>query len=147
MVMRLDRIVAPLAVFGLGALAYSSGDRLLAATAVAQQLQQHSVAPSVPGAVHNLSVIAQNWHRYPGLAVADIIFNNANNYEVRHPIIACDFFDPNGNVVATRGTTIFQTFPRASTIKIDGVHFSLRERNAISGSCRVISVKTVDAPN
>jgi hypothetical protein len=146
MLMRLDRIIASLAVLGIGALEYPSGEKLVLATAVAQQ-QQYRITSSVPEAVHNLSVIAQNWHRYPGLAVADITFNNANSYEVRHPIIACDFFDSNGNVIATRGTTIFQTFPRASTIKIDGVHFSLREKNAIPGSCRVISVRTVNAPN
>jgi hypothetical protein len=68
-------------------------------------------APIADDAVRNLSVVTQEWHRYPGLAVADIIFNNANYYEVRHPVIACDFLGPSGNVVASRGTTIFQTFP------------------------------------
>jgi hypothetical protein len=58
---------------------------LLPASALAQEyLRGHRFSPSDAPGVHNLSVVAQDWHRYPGLAVADIIFNNANNYEVRH---------------------------------------------------------------
>ncbi len=137
-------LVALLAVLGLNVPGHSPGDGLIFTTALAQQDRQR-LAPSAP--VHNLSVVAQGWHRYPGLAVADIIFNNENNYEVRHPVVACDFLDANGNVIATRGTTIFQTFPPASTIKTDGVHFSLREKNVAPGSCRVVPVRTVAAPN
>ncbi len=44
------------------------------------------------------------------------------------------------------GSTIFQSFPPGKK-KIDGVEFSLREKNATPGSCRVISVTTVSAPN
>jgi hypothetical protein len=116
---------------------------LFISTAVAQQRS----VPSAPAAVQNLSVVMQNWHRYPGLAVADIIFNNANAFAVRHVIIGCDFLDTKGNVIATRATTIFESLPPASSVKIDGVHFSLREKSATPGSCRVISVRTVPPPN
>jgi hypothetical protein len=129
----------------LAALLAALGAHGLIFTSALAQQQRQRIAPSAP--VLNLSVVAQDWHRYPGLAVADIIFNNENNYGVRHPVVACDFLDANGNVIATRGTTIFQTFPPASTIKIDGVHFSLREKNAIPGTCRVMSVTTLAAPN
>jgi hypothetical protein len=125
---------------------HSPDDGLIVKIAVAQERGRPS-APTPQQTVQNLSVVAQEWHRYPGLAVADIIFNNANNYEVRHPVIACDFVGPNGNVVASRGTTIFQTFPPVSTMRINGVHFSLREKAAVPGSCRVLSVRTVAAPN
>jgi hypothetical protein len=132
-----------LAVLSVNVLA---GEGLLVKTAVAQE-QGRRPAPSAQEAVQNLSVVTQEWHRYPGLAVADIIFNNANYYEVRHPVVACDFLGPSGNVVANRGTTIFQTFPPASSMRINGVHFSLREKAAVPGSCRVLSVRTVAAPN
>jgi hypothetical protein len=145
--LQLCRMATLLAVLSANVLVHSPGDGLIFTTAVAQQ-QGHRAAPSGPEAVHNLSVVTQEWHRYPGLAVADIIFNNANDYEVRHPIIACDFLDPNGKVIATRGSTIFQSFPPASTTRINGVHFSLlRAKNAIPGSCRVLSVKTVATPH
>jgi hypothetical protein len=142
----LSRTAATLAALTVASLVYSPGHKLIVTTAVAQQ-PQHRIAPTGTGAVQNLSVVTQEWHRYPGLAVADIIFNNANYYEVRHPVVACDFLDRNGNVIATRGTSIFQSFPPASSIRIEGVHFSLREKNVTPGSCRVLSVRTVAAPN
>ncbi len=85
-------------------------------------------------------------HRYPGLAVADITFQNANDIRVRNPVVSCEFFDPKGKLLATRGSTVFQSFPPGKK-KIDGVEFSLREKNAVPGSCRVISVSTVGGPN
>ena len=54
--------------------------------------------------------------------------------------------DPQGKVVATRGSTVFQSFPPGKK-KVDGIEFSLREKNAAPGSCRVISVNAGDAPN
>ena len=101
---------------------------------------------SGPAALGNFSVLTQHWRRYPGLAVADIIFNNENGYAVRNVIVTCEFLDRNGNAVATRGSTIFQSFPPASTIKIDNVYFSLREKNAVPGSCRALSASNVTAP-
>jgi hypothetical protein len=135
------RMAAPLAVFGLGMLACSPGEGLLGTTAVAQQVH-HRLSP-----VDKFSVVSQVWHRYPGLAVADITFNNENDYAVRNVVISCDFLGPIGNVIARRGSTIFESFPPASTIKIDGVSFSLREKNATPGSCRVLSVRAVGTPN
>jgi hypothetical protein len=131
----------PAVLLALAVLLYSPGDGLLIATAVAQQGHHR------PPDVDKFSVISQVWHRYPGLAVADITFNNENDYAVRNVVISCDFLGPIGNVIARRGSTIFQSFPPASTIKIDGVSFSLREKNAAPGSCRVLSVRAVGAPN
>ena len=99
-----------------------------------------------PADVGDFSVIRQDWRQYPGLAVANITFNNANGYEVRNAVISCDFVDKDGKVIITRGTTIFQTFPPGSTIKIDDVHFTLREKSATPGSCRVVSVRSLTAP-
>jgi hypothetical protein len=138
----LRRMAARLAVFGLILLVCSPEDGLLGATAVAQQLG-HQRSP----AVDKFSVVTQEWHRYPGLAVADITFNNGNDYVVRHAVVSCDFLGLTGSVIATRGSTIFQSFPPGQK-KIDGVHFSLREKkNVTPGSCRVLSVRTVGAPN
>ena len=134
------------AILVVNVLVCCPGHELFISTAVAQQ-QGHRPVPSAAPAVQNLSVVMQNWHRYPGLAVADVIFNNANAFAVRHVIIGCDFLDTKGNVIATRATTIFESLPPASTVKIDGVHFSLREKGATPGSCRVISVRTVPPPN
>jgi hypothetical protein len=128
------------AILAINVLGCCSGHELFISSAAAQQQPSAS-------AVQNLSVVMQNWHRYQGLAVADIIFNNANAFAVRHVIIGCDFLDPKGNVIATRATTIFESLPPASTVKIDGVHFSLREKSATPGSCRVISVRTASQPN
>jgi hypothetical protein len=138
------RMAAPFAVFAVAVLLYLPGDRLFVATAVAQQQRDH--VPTASSAVDKFLVVSQEWHRYPGLAVADITFNNGNEYAVQHAIISCDFLDPNGNVIATHHTTIFLGFPPGRT-KINGVSFSLREKNATPGSCRVLSVRTEAAPN
>jgi hypothetical protein len=113
--------------------------------------QQPGAKPATPGTaarapVDKFSVVSQNWHRFPGLAVADITFQNANDFRVRDAVISCEFFDDKGKLIATRGSTVFQSFPPGKK-KIDGVEFSLREKNAVPGSCRVISVSTVGGPN
>ena len=103
-------------------------------------------APAGKAPIDKFSVVSQAWHRFPGLAVADITFQNGNNFRVRDAVIACEFFDPKGKLLATRGSTVFQSFPPGRK-KIDGIEFSLREKNAVPGSCRVISVTTVASPN
>jgi hypothetical protein len=99
--------------------------------------------PAPPG---KFSIVTQIWHRYPGLAVADITFENGNDFGVRNAVVSCEFLDPKGKVLATRGSTVFQSFPPGKR-KVDGIEFSLREKNAVPGSCRVISVSTVSGPN
>jgi len=108
--------------------------------------QQPSPAPPGNAPVDKFSVVSQSWHRFPGLAVADITFQNANDFRVRDAVVSCEFFDARGKLVATRGSTVFQSFPPGKK-KIDGIEFSLREKNAVPGSCRVISVTTVGSPN
>ena len=103
-------------------------------------------APAGKAPIDKFSVVSQAWHRFPGLAVADITFQNGNNFRVRDAVIACEFFDAKGKLLATRGSTVFQSFPPGRK-KIDGIEFSLREKNAVPGSCRVISVTTVASPN
>jgi hypothetical protein len=103
-------------------------------------------APAGRAPVDKFSVVTQSWHRYPGLAVADITFQNANDFRVRDAVVSCEFFDAKGKLVATRGSTVFQSFPPGKK-KIDGIEFSLREKNAVPGSCRVLSVSTVSGPN
>jgi hypothetical protein len=121
-------------------------------SALAQQkpAEQSATQQQAPGAgrapVDKFSVLSQSWHRFPGLAVADVTFQNGNDFRVRDPVISCDFFDAKGKVIATRGSTVFQSFPPGKK-KIDGIEFSLREKNAVPGSCRVISVSTVAGPN
>ena len=99
-------------------------------------------APASKAPVEKFSVVTQTWHRYPGLAVADITFQNANEFRVRNPVVSCEFFDAKGKLIAARGSTVFQGFPPGKK-KIDGIEFSLREKNAVPGSCRVISVSAV----
>jgi hypothetical protein len=103
-------------------------------------------APAGKAPIDKFSVVSQSWHRFPGLAVADITFQNANDIRVRDPVITCEFLDAKGKVLATRGSTVFQSFPPGRK-KVDGIEFSLREKNAVPGSCRVISVTTVASPN
>lgn len=121
---------------------------------LAQQKPAEQPAARQPGAkppagkapIDKFSVVSQSWHRFPGLAVADITFQNANDIRVRDPVITCEFFDTKGKLLATRGSTVFQSFPPGKK-KVDGIEFSLREKNAVPGSCRVLSVTTVGAPN
>ncbi len=103
-------------------------------------------APAGKAPIDKFSVVSQTWHRFPGLAVADITFQNGNNFRVRDAVIACEFLDAKGKLLATRGSTVFQSFPPGRK-NIDGIEFSLREKNAVPGSCRVISVTTVASPN
>lgn len=103
-------------------------------------------APAGKAPVDKFSVVSQSWHRFPGLAVADITFQNGNDFRVRDPVISCEFFDAKGKLLATRGSTVFQSFPPGRK-KIDGIEFSLREKNAVPGSCRVLSVSTVSGSN
>lgn|GEM_PF-5427142 len=125
--------------------------------ALAQQKPAEGPAAQQPGAkppaparagkapIDKFSVVSQSWHRFPGLAVADITFQNANDIRVRDPVISCEFFDAKGKLLATRGSTVFQSFPPGKK-KVDGIEFSLREKNAVPGSCRVLSVTTVGGP-
>ena len=105
-------------------------------------------APPSPGgkAPDKFSVVSQTWHRFPGLAVADITFQNANDFRVRNAVVSCEFLDAKGKLIATRGSTVFQSFPPGKK-KVDGIEFSLREKNAVPGSCRVLSVSTMSGPN
>ncbi len=108
--------------------------------------QQPAPAPAGKAPIDKFSVVSQSWHRFPGLAVADITFQNANDIRVRDPVVSCEFFDPKGKLLATRGSTVFQSFPPGKK-KIEGIEFSLREKNAVPGSCRVLSVSAVGGPN
>lgn len=108
--------------------------------------QERKPAGSANAAVAKFSIVSQTWHRYPGLAVADITFQNANDMRVRNAVISCEFVDPQGKVVATRGSTVFQSFPPGKK-KVDGIEFSLREKNAAPGACRILSVNATDSPN
>lgn len=116
--------------------------------ALAQPKPAEQPAPATAGRapIDKFSVVSQTWHRYPGLAVADVTFQNGNDIRVRDPVISCEFFDTKGKLLATRGSTVFQSFPPGKK-KIDGIEFSLREKNAVPGSCRVLSVNTVSGPN
>ena len=108
--------------------------------------QERKPVGSANAAVAKFSIVSQTWHRYPGLAVADITFQNANDMRVRNAVISCEFVDPQGKVVATRGSTVFQSFPPGKK-KVDGIEFSLREKNAAPGACRILSVNATDSPN
>ncbi len=132
-----------LAALGIVSLCLASGP---SARAQQKPAQEPTPAPAGKAPIDKFSVVTQSWHRYPGLAVADITFQNANDIRVRNPVVSCEFFDPKGKLLATRGSTVFQSFPPGKK-KIDGVEFSLREKNAVPGSCRVISVSTVGGPN
>src|SRR5437763_1861092 len=50
-------------------------------------------APTRPTDFGNFSILSQDWRRFPGLAVADITFNNGNDYAIRNTVITCDFLD------------------------------------------------------
>jgi hypothetical protein len=138
-----------LAVPGVGALLFlAASSPGLAQQKPAERPAAQQPAPGGAGRapVDKFSVVSQNWHRFPGLAVADITFQNANDFRVRDAVVSCEFLDPKGKLVATRGSTVFQSFPPGRK-KIDGIEFSLREKNAVPGSCRVLSVSTVGGPN
>ena len=98
-----------------------------------------SPAPASKAPLDKFSIVTHTWHRYPGLAVADITFQNANDFRVRNAVVSCEFLDPRGKLIAARGSTVFQSFPPGKK-KIEGIEFSLREKNAMPGSCRVLSV-------
>jgi hypothetical protein len=98
-------------------------------------------APAGKNPIGKFSIVTQSWHRFPGLAVADITFQNANDFRVRNAVVSCEFFDAKGKLIAARGSTVFQSFPPGKK-KVEGIEFSLREKNAVPGSCRVISVST-----
>ena len=124
-----------------------------ASSALAQSRPPDQATPQPPkpagagnAAAAKFSIVSQTWHRYPGLAVADITFQNANEMRVRNAVISCEFVDPQGKVVATRGSTVFQSFPPGKK-KVDGIEFSLREKNAAPGACRILSVNATDSPN
>jgi hypothetical protein len=119
-----------------------------APSAPAQQkpAEQPAPAPAGKGPIDKFSVVSPSWHRFPGLAVADITFQNANDFRVRDAVVSCEFLDAKGKLLATRGSTVFQSFPPGKK-KVDGIEFSLREKNAVPGSCRVLSVTTVGGPN
>src|SRR5262249_39604980 len=109
--------------------------------------QPAAQAPSPPGKPPGkFSVVTQTWHRYPGLAVADITFENGNDFGVRNAVVSCEFLAPKGKLLATGGSPVFQSSPPGKK-KVEGIEFSLRERNAVPGSCRVISVSTTGGPN
>ena len=59
-------------------------------------------APAGKAPIDKFSVVSQTWHRFPGLAVADITFQNGNNFRVRDAVIACEFLDAKGKLLATR---------------------------------------------
>src|SRR5262249_24065830 len=108
--------------------------------------QPAAQGPSPPGKPPGkFSVVTQTWHRYPGLAVADITFENGNDFGVRNAVVSCEFLDPKGKVLATRGSTVFQSFPPGKK-KVEGIEFSLREKNGVRGWCRVIWVSPPGGP-
>ena len=127
---------------------FALGQQKPADRAVAQQqgTRQPAPAPAGRAPVDKFSVVSQSWHRFPGLAVADITFQNANDFRVRDAVVSCEFFDAKGKLLATRGSTVFQSFPPGKKT-VDGIEFSLREKNAVPGSCRVIAVSTIAGPN
>ena len=100
------------------------------------------ISGSLPFGEASVPVMAADGSIY----VAFTAFQNANDIRVRDPVITCEFLDAKGKLLATRGSTVFQSFPPGRK-KVDGIEFSLREKNAVPGSCRVISVTTVASPN
>jgi hypothetical protein len=101
--------------------------------------KQASPAPAAKPLVDKFSIVNQTWHRYPGLAVADITFQNANAVRVRNAQLSCEIFDAKGKKIADRRSIVFQSFPPGKK-KVEGIEFSLREKNAVPGSCSVIGV-------
>jgi len=99
--------------------------------------------------VDRFRIVAQDWHPmdwHRGLAVAAITFENANDFSIYEPTIACEFVRPNGELIGTRATHVHRAF-RPGKMQIDGIEFSIRERDAVPGSCRVVSVLTSPAPD
>jgi hypothetical protein len=96
-------------------------------------------------AIDRFHIVSQQWHRYSGLAVVDIIFRNENQHPVNEPVIACEFLTPRGELIGSRGTMIHRMF-RPGKHAVRGVHFSMREKDAVPGACRVLSVKISPSP-
>ncbi len=88
-------------------------------------------------------IVAQEWHpdTQRSLAVAVITFQNDNDFPVYEPIIACDFLKPGGQLLGRRGTNVHMVFGHGST-KAEGIEFTLMEKDAVPGPCRVVSVLT-----
>jgi hypothetical protein len=135
-----------LAAPGIVSLLLAGAPSALAQQKPAEQPAAQQPAPAGKAPIDKFSVVSQSWHRFPGLAVADITFQNANDIRVRDPVVSCEFYDPKGKLLATRGSTVFQSFPPGKK-KIEGIEFSLREKNAVPGSCRVLSVSVVGGSN
>jgi hypothetical protein len=96
-------------------------------------------------AVDRFHIVSQQWHEFSGLAVADIVFRNENPYPVTEPVIACEFRTRRGDLIGTRGTMVHRMFHPGDQ-EVLGIHFSMREKNAVPGKCRVVSVKTSSSP-
>jgi hypothetical protein len=124
------RIAARVVAAGTGLFLAWSGapiSRDWVQTAVAQQQGTQPAPVQGPPPIDKFWVVSQDWHRSPGVAVADITFRNGNDYNLRDPVIACDFFSSSGTLIATRGSTVFQSFPPGKH-QVSGIEFSLRER-------------------
>jgi hypothetical protein len=96
-------------------------------------------------AIDRFHIVSQQWHRYSGLAVADIVFRNENRYSVHEPVIVCEFLTSRGDLIGSRGTMVHRLF-RPGDQEVRGIHFSMREKDAVPGACRVLSVKTSPSP-
>jgi hypothetical protein len=137
------RIAALLIRSGAGAVLFFEALLLLPFIEGVPAQPQGEEARAPAGApIDKFRILSQEWHRYAGLAVADITFENGNNYSVRNAVISCEFANPQGSEAATRGSTVFQTFP-PGTQKVNGIEFSLREKHFVPRSCRVVAVSTV----
>jgi hypothetical protein len=98
--------------------------------------------------VEGFRIVSQAWHpqeRHRGLAVAEMTFENTNNFPVYEPTIACEFLSASGQLIGSRGTHVHMVFPPGEK-EIKGIEFIVREKDALPGACRVVSVLTSPSP-
>jgi hypothetical protein len=94
-------------------------------------------------AIEGLSISRQTWLRDGGFLIAEITFNNDNEFPVHGVIIACDFFDPPHLYLGRRGNLIVRILPPGETT-IGGIEFTMLKHNVFDrdmfgGACSVVS--------
>lgn len=93
--------------------------------------------------IEGLSIRRQSWLRDGGFLIAEITFNNDNEFPVNGVTIACDFFDPPHLYLGSRGNLIVRILPPGETT-IGGIEFTMLKHNVLDrdmfgGACSVVS--------
>jgi hypothetical protein len=131
-------VLATMLVSGLLSPACDSSSPIgLSLTAVAAAQSGVDSASRVDG----VSIEQPNWRREGGFLIAEITFNNENEFPVDGVIVTCDFFDPPALRLESRGNLIPRILSPGPTT-IGGIEFTMLKRNVLDrdmlgGSCSV----------